>query len=88
MLQRQRRAGLGLLSEWALMSDPKDDGLVLNWYGPGRLITRLKSGTEVRLTLKTDYPRTGQVEITVNPGQPASFPLRLRIPRTGRDEPA
>ena len=72
--------GLGLLSEWALMSDAKDDGLVLNWYGPGRLAARLKSGTEVRLASKTDYPRTGHVEIRVSPDQPSRFPLRLRIP--------
>src|SRR5262249_17329036 len=72
--------GLGLLSEWSLLSDAENKGLVLNWYGPGKIATRLKSGTEVQFACKTDYPKTGRVEITVNPGQPVRFPLRLRIP--------
>jgi len=76
--------GLGLLSEWALMSDAKDDGLVLNWYGPGRLETRLSSGTGVRLTTKTDYPKSGQVQITVEPVRATRFPIRLRIPHWSR----
>ena len=33
--------GLGLLSEWALMHDAKNDALVLNWYGPGQLSAQL-----------------------------------------------
>ena len=73
--------GLGLLSEWALMSDGNDDGLVLNWYGPGRLAARLRSGTEVRLASKTDYPRTGRGRDHRRARRsPARFPLRLRIP--------
>ena len=37
--------GLGLLSEWALMHDAKNDALVLNWYGPGQLSAQLATGT-------------------------------------------
>jgi DUF1680 family protein len=72
--------GLGLLSEWALMNDAKDDSLVLNWYGPGVLRARLAAGTEVRLATHTDYPRTGLVQITVEPERAMRFPLQLRIP--------
>ena len=72
--------GLGLLSQWALMKDEKGNGLVLNWYGPGRFKTRLKTGKHVRLTTITDYPRSGQVQISVEPEQPTTFSLRLRVP--------
>ncbi len=72
--------GLGLLSEWAVMRTPRDDGLVLNWYGPGRLQARLARGAPVELAIQTDYPRTGLVKIRVSPGEKSSFRLRLRIP--------
>ena len=72
--------GLGLLSQWALMTDEKEDGLVLNWYGPGRFTTSLKTERHVRLTTNTDYPKSGQVQVSVEPEQPTTFSLRLRIP--------
>ncbi len=76
--------GLGLLSEWALMNDATDDGLVLNWYGPGVLRTRSASGIEIILTSRTDYPRTGPVRISVAPERPTRLDLRLRIPHWSR----
>jgi DUF1680 family protein len=72
--------GLGMLSEWALMSSEKGDDLVLNWYGPGKLSARLASGLKVNLSLETDYPRSGMVRIKVDPERSTQFPLRLRIP--------
>ena len=78
------RCGLGLLSEWALMRATTDDSLVLNWYGPGVLRTRMASGTDIVFTCRTDYPRTGLVRITVAPDGPTRFLLRLRIPHWSR----
>ena len=72
--------GLGLLSEWALMHDAKNDALVLNWYGPGQLSAQLASGTRVRLTTDSEYPRSGRVRIKVDLDRPGRFSLRLRIP--------
>jgi DUF1680 family protein len=72
--------GLGMLSEWALMSSDPDDGLVLNSYGPGKLSARLASGLTVSLSLETDYPRSGLVRIKVEPERATRFPLRLRVP--------
>jgi DUF1680 family protein len=72
--------GLGLLSEWALMHDAKNDAVVLNWYGPGQLSAQLASGTAVSLTVDTDYPRSGRVRIKVDPDRPSRFSLRLRVP--------
>ena len=70
--------GLGLLSEWAVMRDPR--GLTLNWFGPGKIATTLADGRKVALRLTTDYPRDGHVEIEVTPAAMGRFPLRLRIP--------
>jgi DUF1680 family protein len=77
--------GVGLLSQWALMADEKDEGLVLNWYGPGSLTAIVRAGSSsaevpVRLLIATDYPVGSLVRIQVEPGRAASFPLRLRIP--------
>lgn len=71
--------GIGLISEWALMSD--DRGLFLNWYGPGTMVARSKpGGVPVTFGQETDYPRNGVVRISVTPSSPSRFALRLRIP--------
>ena len=74
--------GLGMLSEWAMMTAP--DGLALNWYGPFTVETALPSGKNVRLTLGTEYPRDGQITVTVEPETPETFTLSLRIPAWSR----
>jgi len=68
---------LGILSDWALMSD--EEGLALNWYGLSTMKTRVK-GVEVTLKQKTDYPRTGRVLLEVTPSRSVEFDLKLRIP--------
>ena len=70
--------GLGLISDWALMRDP--EGLVLNWYGPGTMKTRLGQGLEVKLEQRTDYPCQGRIRLKVSPSHPSRFTLKLRIP--------
>lgn len=70
--------GLGLLSDWAVMRQSK--GLILNWYGPGKIETTLADGRKVALRLTTDYPRDGRVEIEVNPAVAGQFRLSVRIP--------
>ena len=71
--------GIGMVSDWALMRD--EDGLVLNWYGPSEITAPLDGGVTVTLRQTTDYPRGGRVELRVAPSSPASFCLKLRIPR-------
>jgi DUF1680 family protein len=70
--------GFGLISDWALMHD--EEGLVLNWYGPGTMTTQLSSGTTVRLVQMTDYPRTGVIRLHVEMAQPQEMTLKVRIP--------
>ncbi len=71
--------GFGLLSEWALMRKG-DDGVVVNWYGPSTMTTRL--GT-LALTLNqvTNYPGDGRVELQISPSRAAQFTIFLRIPQ-------
>jgi DUF1680 family protein len=74
--------GLGILSEWAVMTAP--DGLALNYYGPGVMAAALPSGRNVRLIQETAYPVDGHVRITVEIDHPEVFRLKLRIPGWSR----
>ena len=56
-----------------------DNGLVAAAYGPSEANVTL-GGTNVHVVEETEYPFRGAIRITVNPAQPALFPLRLRIP--------
>ena len=69
--------GFGMIAEWALMRG--QDGLVLNWYGPGMMAARLDD-VNVRLEQETDYPRGGAIKLKVLPERPAEFTLNLRVP--------
>jgi DUF1680 family protein len=69
--------GFGMISDWALMAT--DDGISLNWYGPGSMSVPLLND-DLILTQETDYPRSNRVQLTVGLGEPRSFALRLRIP--------
>jgi len=70
--------GLGMLSEWAVMED--SNGIVINFYGPGRVEFERANGTKIELVQETGYPVTPAVRLTVSPENESSFDLRLRIP--------
>ena len=74
--------GLGVLSEWAVMT--AKDGVVLNYYGPSVFTAPLPSGETVTLEQKTDYPAGGAIHLTVTPAVPQRFALHLRIPGWSR----
>jgi hypothetical protein len=57
------------------------DGLALNLYGASMVKTTLAGGVECELRQEADYPNSGSVVVRVDPKRPASFPLRLRVPR-------
>jgi DUF1680 family protein len=75
--------GLGMLAEWALLAD--EEGLFLNWYGPGVISAELSGGGKVELAQETDYPVGGGVRIEVGLEKPSRFELRLRIPSWSAD---
>lgn len=70
--------GLGMVSDWAVMRDA--DGLVVNWYGPGTATVVASDGLTIKLTQRTEYPKDGAVQITIDPSKEADFTLKLRIP--------
>jgi len=69
--------GFGIISDWALMT--ADDGIILNWYGPGSMSAPFR-GAELTLKQETEYPRDNQVRLKIQLNEPLSFALRLRIP--------
>jgi len=69
---------IGMTSEWALMRSK--NGFVLNYYGPSTMEAKLPSGTNVKITQDTDYPRDSKVELTIQPQKEEAFSLALRVP--------
>ena len=67
------------LPEW--MYAHSTDSLYVNLFIGGTVNVGKVAGTNVRIVQKTDYPWKGDVGITVNPANPASFALHLRVPR-------
>ena len=56
-----------------------DDGLAAVAYGPSVMETVLK-GVPVQVDESAEYPFREEIRLTINPAQPAAFPLELRIP--------
>jgi DUF1680 family protein len=74
--------GLGLIAEWALMKS--QDGLVLNYYGPGTLRAPTAGAQILALRQTTDYPADGKVTLQIDLPKPERFGLKLRIPSWSR----
>ncbi len=60
------------------------DGLAVNLYHNSTLDWHLEDGTPLKLEQKTDYPWSGEVQLTVTPASPSEFTLYLRIPAWSR----
>ncbi|MBD3183762.1 hypothetical protein GF312_15840 [Candidatus Poribacteria bacterium] len=56
-----------------------DDGLVASAYAPSEVTTEI-SGTQVTVSLETDYPFGEDLKFTIKTDKPVEFPLYLRIP--------
>lgn len=74
--------GLLLLPELAVMRGPA--GPVVNFYEPATATLPLANGKTVHLEIKSDYPRSGVVDLVVRPEATARFTLSLRIPAWSR----
>jgi DUF1680 family protein len=61
-----------------------EGGPVVNLFIPCTAKLKLANDNEVTIAQITDYPRTGEVTIDVNPLKPVHFPIRLRIPQWSR----
>ena len=60
------------------MSTP-DKGLAAVAYSPSEVRTEV-NGIPVHIVEQTDFPFAEEITIHVDPGQPVTFPLKLRIP--------
>lgn len=85
-------AGTGLTAMTADMQ--KKDGVAVNFYFPGDYAQKLPCGAVVRLHTETEYPKDGDVRITVSVDGPAvdapvscdgTFSIDLRIPAWSRE---
>ncbi len=65
-----------LMHQWMLT---RDDGLCAMGYAPCQVRYPLKDA-QVRITVESSYPVSGNVRITLNMNRDTAFPLRLRIP--------
>jgi len=70
--------GLGMIQDWAVMKN--DEGVVINWYGPGTFIVPMESGNTLTVSQKTTYPDDGRIIISIGTGKPTATTLKLRIP--------
>ena len=57
-----------------------DEGLWVNFYGGNTLNTRLKNGSTLKLTQKSDYPWDGKIEIIMDQVPEKEFSVFMRIP--------
>jgi len=69
----------GALSEYLFSYD--DKGLYVNLFTASRLHHVLANGAEVALSVDTNYPHDGNVRLVIENARPATFTLRIRVPR-------
>ncbi len=71
-------AGFGVAAKMLLLSS--DDGFAMNLYIDGRAESVSPLGNKVTFTTCTEYPKSGEVKITVSTSAPETFSLKLRNP--------
>lgn len=67
-----------MLPTWTYTAGP--DALHVNLFVGGTVRVGGVGGTSVRITQKTEYPRSGEVSITLDPEEPTRFALHIRVP--------
>ncbi len=55
-------------------------GMTVNLYTPSEARFNIEANLTVGVKQETDYPNTGHIVLKLDPSQPATFLLRLRIP--------
>jgi len=70
--------GLAYLPYIAVMNSKS--GPVINLYNQGKATVPISTSCSVTLDIKTDYPKSGDISITVSPEVQKEFTLGLRIP--------
>jgi DUF1680 family protein len=55
-------------------------GPVINLYNAAKVTMRTPGDQDVHIAIETDYPRSGEIVVKVDPDSPERFVVRLRIP--------
>ncbi len=71
-------AGAGTFSQSVILK--RKNGSVLNFYEKGVIVTQTPSGQELTVTVDTEYPYDGRIDIAINIPNKEQFTLDLRIP--------
>ena len=69
-----------LASVQTVFATVSDDGLQLHQYGDFEVDTVLGDGTRAAFSVRSDWPRSGRVEVVATVGGDAPVALRLRVP--------
>lgn len=72
--------GMALAPTWVLASDQRHGALVVPWYQSASARLDL-GGVPVRVDLTTGSPLRGGARLSFAMERPATFPVRLRVPR-------
>ena len=70
-------AGVGVFLKHAITLD--HDGITVNFYETGTAQLQYK-GTEITVSVQTEYPTDGKIKITLQASQPTEFTIKLRNP--------
>jgi DUF1680 family protein len=70
-----------MLPTWAYVKS--DDGIYVNLFIGSTVKIEDICGTDVEIVQDTDYPWSGDVEITVNPAVQKNFSVNIRVPNRG-----
>jgi DUF1680 family protein len=62
------------------------DTIYVNLYTAGRAEIDLGGGRTVKIGQQTRYPWDGAVKMTIDPGKPQRFTMRIRVPGWARNE--
>jgi len=57
-----------------------DSGIYVNMFAGSTIKVDRVAGTDVEMVQETDYPWSGKIRLTVNPGSETKFSLFIRIP--------
>lgn len=67
-----------MVPTWSYTKGP--EALHVNLYIGSRVNVGKIAGTNVQVVQKTDYPWKGDVALTINPDEPKTFSIHLRVP--------
>ena len=71
-------AGIGMAAKMNVLTNKS--GLTVNLFIDGKVETKTPDGEKVTLLTRTDYPKTGDIKITLELEKPAKFELLIRNP--------